>query len=87
MYIWKELTQHTLAYTVLLLILATGVFAYLNWGETALHQQIIIAVLSVSYFLWGVVTHLKTDHITKSVVMEYAAISILGGLLLLLLTF
>jgi hypothetical protein len=87
MYIWKELTQHTLAYAVLLLILGASIFAYLNWSETALHQQIIIAAVSVSYFLWGVVTHLKTDQITKGVVMEYAAISLLGGLLLLLLTF
>lgn len=87
MYVLHELSKHKLAYFLLCLILGLGIAAYLFWGETTLHQQIVIVALSCSYFLWGILTHLKSEHITRYVIQEYAGIAVLGGLLLLLLTF
>lgn len=87
MYIFRELSQHRLAYSILILILGTSMAAYLFWGDSRANQQIIILTLTISYFVWGIVTHLKSDHLTRYVIQEYAGIAVLGGLLLLLLTF
>ncbi len=87
MYILRELSQHKLAYAILAVILVAGIAAYQIWGNTVLQERIIIVALAISYFMWGVAAHVKTAHLTKYVVQEYAAMAALGGLLLLLLTF
>lgn len=87
MYIWQELFKHKLAYAVLLLILAAGFVAFTYWAKTSMQQQLVIVGFAVSYFMWGITTHVKSDHLTRTVIQEYAGIAVLGALLLLLLTF
>ncbi len=83
----KVLRAHHLAYTLLALGLLTfALLFFYVWPDKRLQQLTVIA-LSVFYFFWGVVTHVKTKNCTHVVVFEYAAISILAGVLLLLVTF
>jgi hypothetical protein len=50
------------------------------------YQRLVVVGLSSFYFLWGVVTHLKSQRITMRVIGEYAAMSLLSGGLLYFLT-
>ena len=87
MFIFSELSQHRRAYLVLACILT--LFAAAMWMVWPYHewQRLLILLFSASYFSWGVITHVHSTKLTPYVLKEYAAVSILGGLLLLLLTF
>ncbi len=87
MYVLKELSSHIYAYLVLLVVLGVHAAAFLYWADTRFEQQLLILLLTISYFIWGVLAHVKTAQITRHVVLEYLGIATLGGLLLLLLTF
>lgn len=81
-----ELLHHKIAYLVLTLGLVIATLTFLAvWPDKTL-QRIVIVALVVFYFLWGTITHLHTTTLTKRVVYEYAAISLLAGTLLLLIT-
>lgn len=78
---------HLVAYVILLLLLGTGMAFFAHSWPSKLQERWAIAVLSIGYFIWGVVTHVRTKKLTSYVVKEYAAVAFLGGLVLLLLTF
>jgi hypothetical protein len=81
-----ELLRHKLAYFSLILGLVGMTILFLAvWPNLALQRGVVV-LMSVYYFSWGIITHVKTDHITRKVLYEYAGISILAGLLLLLIT-
>ncbi len=83
----KELATHRLAYSALIIILlffGTAIFG--AWPNREL-QRILIVGLSLSYCLWGVITHVRSESITPRVVIEYVGVSVFAGLLLLLMTY
>jgi len=83
----NELFHHPYAYTILTLgLIVHGGFFYLAWPQRS-YQQLAIISLVVFYLLWGVITHTKSAHINSKVILEYASISLLAGVVLLLLTF
>lgn len=83
----SNIKTHQLAYAVLFLGLGVFTLLFLHvWPDKKLQQLTVIGV-AVFYFLWGVVTHVKTKRVTHRVVLEYAAVSILAAVLLLLVTF
>lgn len=82
----NELLRHKLAYAVLLTGILIFVVLFLAaWPDRWL-QRLVILGLTFYYFAWGVLTHFKTQTITKSVVWEYGMVSLLAGVLLLLIT-
>lgn len=83
----KELAQHKMAYIILFggLLLLTLSFMWV-WPDRFL-QRLIVLAMTLFYFIWGVITHVKTEHISRRVVMEYLGIATLAGFLLLLITF
>ena len=87
MYIFKEVSSHIFAYLILVILLGVHTAAFLYWADTRILQQSMIVSLTISYFIWGILAHVKTVQITRHVVLEYLGIATLGGLLLLLLTF
>ena len=87
MYILRELTKHTLAYTILVILLGVAFYCYVYWADTTQERQLITLAVTVGYFAWGIITHVTAEHITRQVIQEYAGIAVLGGLILLLLTF
>jgi hypothetical protein len=83
----KELKNHKLAYSILVVGLILGVVLFLGaWPDRNL-QRITAVVMAIFYVLWGVITHFKTNHITKKVILEYLGVGLLAGLLLTLVTF
>lgn len=82
----RELRKHKLAYTLLFLGLALFCLAFLAaWPDRTL-QRLAIAGVVGFYFGWGVTTHVKTTTFTKRVALEYGAVALLGGMILLFLT-
>lgn len=78
---------HLFAYAVLLLLLIAGTSAFIFFWPNKLLVRGAVVALSLSYFLWGCVTHSKTQKFTWKVAEEYAAVAFLGGILLILITF
>ena len=82
-----ELKSHSLAYGILFLGLAVFVTAFfLFWPNHALQRTTILG-LGVFYFIWGVVSHVKTRHVSPHVFFEYFAVAALATVLLLIVTF
>lgn len=84
---WHEVQNHKLAYFFLIAGLAAFVWGYASVWPNQTMERVMIAGLTLGYFLWGITTHVKSKRLTGFVVQEYAAIAVLGGLVLLLLTF
>ncbi|MBU0579258.1 hypothetical protein KKE34_04095 [Patescibacteria group bacterium] len=82
----KELNKHKLAYLVLAVGLVLGVVLFLGaWPDRRL-QRIVAIGISIFYLLWGISTHFKSNQIDKKIVLEYAGVGALAGLLLVLVT-
>jgi len=83
----REFKKHPTAYGVLLAFLVLFVLSFMHVWPNKERQRVLSVVLVVFYFLWGVVTHTKTKRLNRAVVLEYLAVSVLAGSILLLLTF
>ncbi len=82
----QELKKHKIAYTILVVGLLTGVTLFLGTWPNVLYQRIVILSLGIFYFCWGVATHVKTSFVTRQVILEYLGVSVLGMVVLGLLT-
>lgn len=82
----QELKKHKIPYTILVVGLLTGLALFLGTWPNVLQQRLVIFGIGVFYFIWGVVTHVKTSYVTKQVVLEYLGVSVLGMVMLVLLT-
>jgi hypothetical protein len=81
----KEINSHKLAYSVLTLALFSFVLFFLQaWPDRNLQKMAVIG-MGVFYFFWGVIVHVKSEHINSRIVFEYLAVSVLAVSLLLLL--
>ncbi|MBW7955668.1 hypothetical protein H3C66_02950 [Patescibacteria group bacterium] len=83
---WKELQKHQLAYTVLTIGFLLFIATFLAVWPSRELQRIAIVGLVIFYFLWGVFAHVKSTSFTRRVALEYGAVSVLGGMFLLILT-
>jgi len=83
----QELLHHKLAYLILAGGLSLLILGFLAVWPDRILQRVLIGVLTIFYFGWGSITHLHTAALTKRVIYEYAAMSLLAGTLLMLITF
>lgn len=81
-----ELQQHFRSYIVIgcILLLFTALFLR-AWPNRDL-QRMLIGCLMLAYFIWGLVTHTKSNVLTLHLVFEYLGVSLLAGILLVLVT-
>lgn len=81
-----EIKRHKYAYTILVMGLLTAITAFFGFWPDRFAQRMVILGLGIFYFIWGITTHVKTTHLTNDVIAEYAGASILGMIILFLLT-
>ncbi len=82
----KELSEHKLEYFILTVgLLALAAAFFMVWPNKILQQYLSI-LISMFYFIWGLMTSLKKDDISYKVIIEYFIISFLAGSFLLLVT-
>lgn len=82
----RELSVHKVAYFFLILFLSAVIVMFYMAGYDPMWHRISILLLGSGYFIWGVMTHISSKHLTARLVFEYAAISILASVSLIALT-
>jgi hypothetical protein len=82
----KELHRHKIAYLILFVGLAIFMVSFLAVWPDHILQRLLIAGVAIFYFLWGIATHFKADHISRNIILEYAGMAALASVLLLLVT-
>ena len=82
----NELLKHKFAYTFLLFGFGLFLIAFMGTWPNKVMQRCAVLGIMVFYTLWGVVTHIHTETITKRVALEYMTAALLGGTLLLVIT-
>jgi hypothetical protein len=83
----REFAQHKIAYGSLMVGLLFLVMLYMAAWPNIFWQRVVAVGIGLFYVVWGVTTHLHADHINKHIIYEYLGIGVLGGALLLLITF
>lgn len=80
------LYRNRVAYLVLLFLLTAFVCLFLlAWPDRAM-QRWYAGGFAVSYFIWGVSTHIGSKSLTSEIVFEYLAMALLASLLIILIT-
>ena len=82
----RELFRHKLAYLILIIGLMLLTILFLAAWPNPWLQRIVVVAMSAFYVLWGVVTHLHADKITRRIVYEYLSMGVLAGMILFLVT-
>ncbi len=75
--------RHITHYVVLLVILMAGLLAMVASGKSTITHIVILLLISLSYFIWGIIHHLLEKDLRPEVVLEYLTFSILGAALVL----
>ncbi|MFC1653671.1 hypothetical protein ACFL1M_02390 [Patescibacteria group bacterium] len=76
----NDLKEHSLDYIVLFAILGSGAWLYWVFSDDSLMQRVISAGTGLTYILWGIIHHHRSDKVTTKVVLEYVLIAIFGFL-------
>lgn len=85
--IMYEFKAHPIAYAILVVCIGLFIASFLwVWPDHVL-ERVVIAAFATFYFFWGLCTHNAKKQMTSRLVSEYAIVSILGAVLLLMLTF
>lgn len=85
--IQKEVKSHPLAYLVLMVGIIVFCYSFFSvWPDPKLERYVIVG-FSLFYFVWGIVAQKTRKQVTKKIIGEYAFVSLIGALLLLMLTF
>ncbi len=83
---YREFLKHKVAYAVLITGLVIATLSFMLVWPNHIFQRVIICCLAAFYFIWGVTTHVKSDHISRRIVFEYAGVAVLAAVVLLLVT-
>jgi hypothetical protein len=82
-----EIRLHLSHYLVLLVILSTGVQAFLFLDFNRIYQLIIILATSFTYVIWGIVHHWFCEDLHFKVIAEYLALAVLADTMIFFLIF
>ncbi len=82
-----EFRKHQLAYIALVCGLLGLAVLYLAVWPYRWPLRLVSLAIGAFYLTWGVVSHVKTQTLTKKVTYEYAGVAGLATLLLWLITF
>lgn len=84
-HLFADIKAHFSHYLVLLFILLTGLAAFFYFQRFP-QAQIVSAFLTASFYVfWGIVHHYLEEDLHLRIVFEYAAVALLGFLILLAL--
>lgn len=76
---------HLLDFLILITILLVGATLIFVFNSNKTYQKLSIIGLSISYFLWGVIHHFKSQSHHWRIALEYLLVSSLGGSILWML--
>ncbi len=73
----KKISEHTIYYVVLLIILSFGFLLAYNSSDRSFQIGVIIAI-TFFYVLWGIIHHLMNHDLHAKIVVEYILIGAFG---------
>ncbi|PIU03870.1 hypothetical protein COT44_01135 [Candidatus Shapirobacteria bacterium CG08_land_8_20_14_0_20_39_18] len=76
-----------LHYLVLVVILSTGIQAFLFFDFNRTSQMIVLLFTSLAYLIWGIVHHWLYDDLHLKVLAEYFSLAVLANLIVFFLLF
>jgi hypothetical protein len=79
----KKRNKNIFDYLLLTLISSIAVILVLYFNGNKSIQEVIIISFSILYIIWGVLHHAKEHTLETKVVLEYAAFSLLGSILVI----
>lgn len=80
------LKKNYVAYLLLLILLGTFVFFFMRAWPDIRAQRLITLIFGILYFVWGIISHIKSKKINSEIVFEYLSISMLATLIIILIT-
>lgn len=80
--LFNDIKEHFVHYLVLLFILAFGSIAFFYFQRFPQAQIVSLFLTASFYILWGIVHHYLEGDLHPRVVLEYAAVALLGFLIL-----
>lgn len=83
----KEIKDHLFAYLLLVGLLVGYAYAFISFWSDRLLLKGVVVMMIITYFLWGVLVHKKSGQINVEIVKEYGLIALVGGVVLLMLTY
>ena len=75
--------QHLFQYSILIITLSLLAFFYILYSQW---RFIISTVIGLTYFLFGVIIHLKDKTLYLSVILEYFGLGLLGAIILIFIS-
>jgi len=75
--------QHLFQYSILIITLCLLAFFYILYSQW---RFIISTVIGLTYFLFGVIIHLKDKTLYLSVILEYFGLGLLGAIILIFIS-
>ncbi|KKR34337.1 MAG: hypothetical protein UT63_C0003G0053 [Candidatus Gottesmanbacteria bacterium GW2011_GWC2_39_8] len=78
----KSKSHHLIAYLILIFILLSGLFFFLNFQGVPRMQIEVAVITSVFYALWGIVHHLIDRDLHPKIVVEYILIGLIAVILI-----
>lgn len=82
----REFARHPIAYSVLVAGLIVLIVLFLAAWPSLFWQRVVILLLGLFYLSWGVMTHVKSEFVSRRVILEYLGVSLLATALLFLVT-
>lgn len=82
----KELQAHLFSYIVLIIFLVIAIIMFLAAWPNLVTQRLIALAIGLFYTIWGMLTHVKANRLTRKLTMEYLLAGTLATLLLVLVT-
>lgn len=79
-----EFWHHKLAYLILLIGIVAFIYYFFAVWPNRVQQRLASGLFVSFYFVWGLLSHVKSRRLTAKVALEYFAASLLIGLLLFL---
>jgi hypothetical protein len=70
--------RHLSHYIVLLVIMMSGLVAMIVSGKSTLFHTLILVLISLSYFIWGVIHQFFEKEFHLEIILEYFFFSLLG---------
>ncbi len=70
--------RHISHYAVLLCLMVAGLIALTLTGKSTPLHTLILIVIAVAYFFWGVIHSMLERQLHSEIVMEYLLMSLLG---------
>ncbi|MDP3998059.1 MAG: hypothetical protein Q8P89_00375 [bacterium] len=82
----EDIRTHSIHYFVLLLILGSGLFGFIQFSYNPDLRRAIILAVAALYIVWGLLHHFLEGNLNLKIMIEYTSVAALALTLTLIMT-